>query len=142
ADGSVTWYEIDIPGDVVSSNSAYGDQVVGIIQNKISGGYFDAAPGGGLAPERGYIYDKVTGTFTSYNHPGALATHFEGIVGAGRSDEYNLVANWITADGTVHPSVMHVAADGSVTWYEIDIPGDVVSSNSAYGDQVVGIIQN
>lgn len=123
------------PGAI--STTAYG-----IWGDKIAGGYFNAGPGGGLAPEQGYIYDKVTGTFTTYNHPGALATHFEGIVGAGRSDEYNLVANWITADGAVHPAVMHVAADGTVTWYEIEIPGTIVSSNSAYGDQVVGIIQN
>ncbi|MEW6124164.1 MAG: autotransporter domain-containing protein [Pseudomonadota bacterium] len=123
------------PGAI--STTAYG-----IWGDKIAGGYFEAAPGGGLGPERGYIYDKVTGTFTEYNHPGAVATHFEGIVGAGRTDEYNLVANWITADGETHPAVMHVAADGSVTWYEINIPGDTVSSNSAYGDKVVGIIQN
>lgn len=123
------------PGAI--STTAYG-----IWGDKISGGYFDAAPGGGLAPEQGYIYDKVTGTFTSYSHPGAVATHFEGIVGAGRADEYNIVADWITADGTVHPAVMHVAADGTVTWYEIEIPGGIVSSNSAYGDQVVGVIQN
>ncbi|WP_127090842.1 autotransporter outer membrane beta-barrel domain-containing protein [Aquabacter cavernae] len=123
------------PGAI--STTAYG-----IWGDKIAGGYFEAAPGGGLGPEKGYIYDKVTGTFTEYNHPGAIATHFEGIVGAGRTDEYNLVANWITADGETHPAVMHVAADGSVTWYEINIPGDTVSSNSAYGDKVVGIVQN
>lgn len=123
------------PGAV--STTAYG-----IWGDKIAGGYFEAAPGGGLGPERGYIYDKVTGHFTEYNHPGAVATHFEGIVGAGRSDEYNLVGNWIAADGAVHPIVMHVSADGSVTWYEIDIPGDTVSSNSAYGDKVVGIVQD
>lgn len=35
---------------------------------------------------------------------------------------------------------MHLAADGTVTWYEFDMPGaDTVSSNSAYGDKVVGI---
>lgn len=123
------------PGAI--STTAYG-----IWGDKIAGGYFDVAPVGGLAPEQGYIYDRVTGIFTSYNHPGGTATHFEGIVGAGRSDEYNLVANWVSADGTLHPSVMHVAADGSVTWYDIDIPGDVVSANSAYGDKVVGIVTN
>ncbi len=77
----------------------------------------------------------------AYDHPGVgvIATHFEGITGAGRAGEYNLVANWVTADGVVHPAVLHVDANGNTTWYEIDIPGDVVSSNSAYGDHVVGI---
>ena len=46
----------------------------------------------------------------------------------------------MTADLEVHAGVMHLAADGTVTWYEIDMPGaDTVSSNSAYGDKVVGI---
>ncbi len=63
-----------------------------------------------------------------------IATHFEGITGAGRAGEYNLVVNWVTADGVVHPGALHVDANGNKTSYEIDIPGDVVSSNSAYGD--------
>lgn len=120
------------PGAV--STTAYG-----IWGDKISGGYFEALPGGGLGPEHGYIYDQTTGLFKTYDHPDSIGTHFEGIVGAGRSDEYNLVTNWFSADGAVHPAVMHVAADGTVTWYEINIPGGTVSSNSAYGDQVVGI---
>lgn len=37
---------------------------------------------------------------------------------------------------------MHLDALGVVTWYEIDIPGAVVSSNSAYGDYVIGIYVN
>lgn len=120
------------PGAV--STTAYG-----IWGDKISGGYFEAAAGGGLGPQRGYIFDQTTGTFTTYDHPGAVATHFEGIVGAGRSGEYNLVTNWVSADGAVHAAVMHLAADGTVTWYEVDIPDGQTSSNSAYGDQVVGI---
>lgn len=120
------------PGAV--STTAYG-----IWGDKISGGYFEALPGGGLGPEHGYIYDQTTGLFKTYDHPGAVVTHFEGIVGAGRSDEYNLVTNWVSADGEVHGAVMHLAADGTVTWYELDIPGGTVSANSAYGDQVVGV---
>ena len=78
----------------------------------IAGGYAEARIGGGLGPEHGYIYDQTTGTYRTYDHPGAIATHFEGITGAGRAGEYNLVTNWVTADGAVHPAVMHVDALG------------------------------
>ena len=140
ATGNAFIYNIDtktyttnnIPGAV--STTAYG-----IYGDKIAGGYGEVEVGGGLHAEHGYIYDQTTGTYQTYDHPGAVATHFEGITGAGRSGEYNLVTNWISADGVVHPAVMHVDALGVVTWYEIDIPGAVVSSNSAYGDNVVGI---
>jgi outer membrane autotransporter protein len=127
-----TYVTNNIPGAI--SSTAYG-----IYGDKIAGGYAEAKIGGGLGPEHGYIYDLTTGTHRTYDHPGAVATHFEGITGAGRAGEYNIVANWITADGKVHPAVMHVDALGIATWYEIDIPGDVVSSNSAYGNKVVGI---
>lgn len=140
ATGNAFIYNIDtgtfttnnIPGAV--STTAYG-----IYGDKIAGGYGEVMVGGGIHAEHGYIYDQTTGTYETYDHPGAVATHFEGITGAGRSGEYNLVANWVTADGVVHPAVMHVDALGIATWYEIDIPGAVVSSNSAYGDNVVGI---
>ena len=127
-----TYTTNNIPGAV--STTAYG-----IYGDKIAGGYGQIKVGDGIHAEHGYIYDQATGTYVTYDHPGAVATHFEGITGAGRTDEYNLVANWVTADGVVHPAVMHVDALGIATWYEIDIPGAVVSSNSAYGDNVVGI---
>lgn len=129
---SGTYTTNNIPGAV--STTAYG-----IYGDKIAGGYGELKVDGVIHAEHGYIYDQTTGTYTTYDHPGAVATHFEGITGAGRSGEYNLVANWVTADGKVHPAVMHVDALGIATWYEINIPGAVVSSNSAYGDNVVGI---
>lgn len=140
ATGNAFIYNIDtgtyttnnVPGAI--STTAYG-----IYGDKIAGGYGELKVDGVLHAAHGYIYDQTTGTYTTYDHPGAVATHFEGITGAGRSGEYNLVANWVTADGQVHPAVMHVDALGIATWYEIDIPGAVVSSNSAYGDNVVGI---
>ncbi|WP_454917931.1 autotransporter outer membrane beta-barrel domain-containing protein [Xanthobacter sediminis] len=127
-----TYTTNNIPGAI--STTAYG-----IYGDKIAGGYGEVMVGGGLHAEHGYIYDQPTGTYVTYDHPGAVATHFEGITGAGRAGEYNLVTNWVTIDGVVHPAVMHVDAEGRVTWYDIDIPGAVVSSNSAYGDHVVGI---
>lgn len=143
ATGNAFIYNIDtgayttnnVPGAV--STTAYG-----IYGDKIAGGYGELNVDGVIHAEHGYIYDQTTGVFTTYDHPGAVATHFEGITGAGRSGEYNLVVNWVTADGTVHPAVMHVDALGVATWYEINIPGTLVSSNSAYGDNVVGIYVN
>ncbi|MBB3769645.1 outer membrane autotransporter protein [Angulomicrobium tetraedrale] len=117
-----------------ASTTAYG-----VYGDKIAGGYAMVEPGGALGAEHGYIYDQSTGTYVSYDHPASIGTHFEGITGAGRAGEYNLVTNWVSADGAVHPAVMHLAADGTVTWYEIDIPGESVSANSAYGDNVIGI---
>ena len=140
ATGNAFIYDINT-GTYTTNNipGAISTTVYGIYGDKIAGGYAEAKIGGGLGPEHGYIYDLTTGTHRTYDHPGAIATHFEGITSAGRAGEYNMVANWISADGAVHPAVMHVNALGIATWYEIDIPGEVVSSNSAYGDKVVGI---
>jgi len=115
--------------------------IYGVYGDKIAGGFATLPEvGGGISPERGYIYDMTNDTYREFHHPDSIATHFEGITSAGRPDEYIVVVNWITADGAVHPGVMHVNfATGVHTWHEIDIPGKVVSSNSAYGDKVVGI---
>ncbi len=121
------------PGAV--STTAYG-----VYGDMIAGGYANAGPGGGIGFEHGYLYNKITGTWSTYDHPDAIITHLEGITGAGRSGEYNMVADWVTTDGVVHAGVLHVDALGIPTWYEITIPGAaLVSSNSAYGDLVVGI---
>ncbi|WP_244644166.1 autotransporter outer membrane beta-barrel domain-containing protein [Azorhizobium oxalatiphilum] len=128
-----TYVTNNMPGAV--STTAYG-----VYGDMIAGGYANVAPGGGIGFEHGYLYNTLTGTWTTYDHPGAIITHLEGITGAGRSGEYNMVADWVTADGVVHAGVLHVDALGVATWYEINIPGAaLVSSNSAYGDTVVGI---
>lgn len=143
ATGNAFIYNIDT-GTYTTNNipGAISTTVYGIYGDKVAGGYGALRVNGVLHAEHGYIYDLTTGTYVTYDHPGAVATHFEGITGAGRTDEYNLVVNWVTADGTVHPAVMHVNALGIATWHAIDIPGTVVSSNSAYGDNVVGIYVN
>ena len=142
ATGNAFIYNIDT-GAYVTNNvpGAVSTTAYGIYGDKIAGGYTEAQIGGGLSPQHGYIYDQVNDTFTSYDHPGlgVVATHFEGITGGGQPNTYNLVVNWVTADEVVHPGVMHLDEFGFATWYEIDIPGTVVSSNSAYGDKVVGI---
>lgn len=119
---------------------AVSTTIYGIYGDKIAGGYGKVQVGDGFHPEKAYIYDLSTDTYKTFAHPGAVATHFEGITSAGRPDEYNLVVNWVSADGEVHPAVLHVNfVTGAHTWHDIDIPGKVVSSNSAYGDKVVGI---
>ncbi len=121
------------PGAV--STTAYG-----VYGNMIAGGYANVGPGGGIGFEHGYLYNTTTDTWRTYDHPDAIVTHLEGITGAGRTGEYNMVADWVTPDLKVHAGVLHVDALGIPTWYEIDIPGaELVSSNSAYGDTVVGI---
>ncbi|MEP9376046.1 autotransporter domain-containing protein [Aquabacter sp. CN5-332] len=129
-------------GTYVTNNKpgAISTTAYGVYGDIIAGGYYNVGPGGGIGPEHGYLYDKSKGTWATYDHPDAVVTHLEGITGAGRSGEYNMVADWVTADGVVHAGVLHVDALGIPTWYEINIPGaSLVSSNSAYGDTVVGI---
>ena len=107
--------------------------------NKIAGGYTPP----GLGFERGYIYDEGTGVWTTYNHPGAFATHFEGITGGGRSGEYNLVADWVAFDGSQHASVLHIGANGNQTWIDFAVRNaTLTSANSIYENQVIGIYVN
>jgi len=123
-----TYQKIDLPG---VSSTAYG-----IWGNMIAGGYTPP----GLGFERGYIYNEDTGTWTTYNHPGAVITHFEGITGAGRDGEYNLVADWVGIDGTQHGSVLHIGANGNQTWIDLAVPlATLTSANSIYENQAVGI---
>jgi subtilase-type serine protease len=124
------------PGAV--STTAYG-----IWGNLIAGGYTEAGPGGGPGPSHGYIYNETTGIWTSYDYPGAATTHFEGITGGGQAGTYNLVTDWTDASGGAHAAVLHIAADGSATWYNIAVPGAVVTSaNSAYENEIIGVYTN
>lgn len=138
ATGNAFIYEID-SGQYINNNipNAVSTTAYGVYGDKIAGGYFKTGERTGF--EHGYVYDLATGTYTTYDHPLSIATHFEGITGAGTAGAYNVVTDWISPDLGVHPAVMHVGADGTVTWYEIDVPGELVSANSAYGDKVIGI---
>ncbi len=120
------------PGAI--STTAYG-----VWGDKIAGGYGAFGPKGEPGFEHGYIYDKVTGIFTTYDHPGAIVTHFEGITGAGRTDEYNLIADWVGVDGD-HGAVLHVDANGNQTWIPIEVPGaSTTSVNSIHQNKVIGV---
>lgn len=126
------WTTNNVPGEI--STTAYG-----IYGDKIAGGYGAFGPDGEPGFEHGYIYDRTTGTFTTYDHPDGIVTHFEGISGAGRGGEYNLVADWVGADGQ-HAAVLHIDAMGNQTWIPLVIEGaTTVSANSIYGDTAIGI---
>ena len=130
----------DIPSGTFTTNNnpdAISTTAYGVWGDKIAGGYALAGEDG---LEHGYIYDRTADTWTTYDHPLALVTHFEGITGGGRAGEYNLVTDWVDLGGTPHAALLHIAADGSLTWYELDVPGSTTTSaNSAYGDKVIGV---
>ncbi|HTU55424.1 MAG TPA: autotransporter outer membrane beta-barrel domain-containing protein [Acetobacteraceae bacterium] len=128
-----TYTTLDKPGAV--STTAYG-----IWGDVIAGGYTEVGPGGGPAPGHGFIYNEATGVWTSYDYPGAVETHFEGITGGGQAGTYNLAVDWVDAEGQPHAAVLHIDAAGSATWYNIAVPGAVVTSaNSIYEGEVAGV---
>ena len=55
-------------------------------------------PGGEPGFEHGYIYDRPTDTFTTYDHPDSFFTHFEGISGAGRGGDVALATAFSPGD--------------------------------------------
>ncbi len=132
----------DIPTGAFTTNNkpgAISTTAYGVWGDKIAGGYGDFGPDGEPGFEHGYIYDRTTDTWKTYDHPGALVTHFEGITGAGRTDEYNLIADWVGIDG-MHGSVLHVDADGNETWIPIEVPGATSTSvNSIHQNKVIGV---
>ena len=126
----------NVPGAL--STTAYG-----VFGDKIAGGYTPLGAGGGPGLDRGYIYDESTGHFASYNYPGAVFTHFEGITGGGRTDTYNLVADWAGTDGVLHAAVLHIDGPGQQTWIDIGVPGaSTTSANSIYGGEAIGVYTN
>ncbi|MGH8430908.1 MAG: autotransporter outer membrane beta-barrel domain-containing protein, partial [Solimonas sp.] len=131
----------DIPSGTFTTNNkpgAVSTTAYGVYGNRIAGGYTDPGPGG---LTHAYIYTQSTGAFTTYDAPGAtVVTHFEGITGGGRSNEYNLVADSVDALGQVHAWAVHVVDSGAATWTEIAVPGgSVTSANSIYGNTVIGV---
>jgi hypothetical protein len=137
------------------STTAYG-VYGGVSGNVIAGGYANVVTsklnGTGTV---GYIYNQQgDGSYVTYVAPvssGApsgtttVATHFEGITGAGATKTYNLVADSVDSNGNVHAWVVHVAADGTSTWTEItapaSAPGALVSANSIYKNQFIGVYE-
>ncbi|MGD0052258.1 MAG: hypothetical protein ABSD03_10650 [Vulcanimicrobiaceae bacterium] len=81
---SATFTKIDVTGAV--STTAYGiwsdpGEVA------VAGGYTDAQG------THAYVRGLTSGTMLTYNYPGALLTHFEGVTGAGGPGDYNLAGD-------------------------------------------------
>ena len=152
--------DIAYPGAL--SNTAYGIWQNSETSYTIVGGYSLTA-GNNFADQNrpignAYIvdYDKLTGEFTnwkSFSSPyGAnFITHFEGISSVEKG-VYTLNADSVQA-GTADPTqgsfvTVRRNDDGTfenATWVELNYPGidpedNVTSSNSVYGNQVVGLV--
>jgi uncharacterized protein with beta-barrel porin domain len=139
--GNAFIYDIST-GTYTSNNKpgAISTTAYGVWGNLIAGGYAQAGGGSGPALGHGYIYDQTTHVWATYDYPGAVETHFEGISGGGRAGSYNLVADWLDAQGQTHAAVLHLDAAGNATWINISVPGaNTTSANSIYGDEVIGV---
>ena len=147
--GNAFIYDI-ATGEYVTNNKpgAISTTAYGVWGDKIAGGYGDFGPSGEPGFEHGYIYSTTTNTWTTYDHPLAVFTHFEGITGAGTGGAYNLVADWIGPGcaTTLCAAVLHVDAQGNETWIPIDGPADAVpgtvTANSIHQGTVIGIYKS
>lgn len=151
--------DIQFPGS--SSNTAYGIWHNGGTSYTICGGFSDVATQNLQDQARpigqAYLvdYDSATGRFTNwkaFNTPNGgvgvdFVTHFQGISSV-ESGVYTLSADSLQT-GTANPvqgSVVSVRRNpdgtfGEGVWVDLDYPGveGVTSSNSIYGNQVVGL---
>ncbi len=159
-DSSTFIEDIVYPGSL--SNTAYGIWHNGETHYTIVGGY-SLTPGENFADQNipignAYMvdYDSLTGEFTnwkSFSSPfGAnFISHFEGISSVEKG-VYTLNADSVQA-GTGDPTqgsfvTVRRNDDGTfedATWVELNYPGidpadNVTSSNSVYGNQVVGLV--
>jgi trimeric autotransporter adhesin len=155
--------DIIYPGS--KSNTAYGIWQNGSTTYTICGGYSPLAVNNltnqrlPLTQGKGYLvdYDSSTNTFsnwTSFTYPNGPAgvsfvTHFEGISST-QPGVYTLCADSVQT-GSTNPaqgSWVSVSRNtdgtfGAGTWVNLNYPnspGSVTSSNSVYGNQVVGLV--
>jgi hypothetical protein len=121
------------------STTAYG-----IYDNLIAGGYANSPVVNGIQPTHGYIYDMSTQIWHTYDHPGAVVTHFEGITGGNSPGAYTLIGDWVGASepsgSPEHPFILRVQNFVPVSWTDFNIPNSATTSgNSVYGDTAIGI---
>lgn len=124
------WQNIDVAHAI--STTAYGVWIDGgdII---VAGGYANA---GG---DHAYVRDLTTQRLLTYNFPGAIVTHFEGLSGAGGLGNFTLAGDFVDP--------------GSATLYGFFLPVSnwqagapivlgALSANSVSGRVVVGIMKS
>ena len=112
----------------------------GVIDGAITGGYTDPH---GIHVTHAYVYDTSLSTLYSYDHPGSVITHFEGIAINGKRGNYSLTGDWVALNGTVH--AFYIAMKGWKYQLPVDIayPAGQTSGNSVYSQdgltQVIGV---
>ncbi len=121
------------------STTAYG-----IWDGMIAGRLCRHSSDGGIQPTHGYIYDMAADIWHTYDHPGAVITHFDGISGGGAPGAFILTGDWLgVAEGTGSPEhafVLRVQDWNVLEWIDVSITGSAATSgNSVYGDTVIGV---
>jgi hypothetical protein len=96
----------------------------------VAGGYTDAHG------THGYVRGLVSGRLVTYDAPGALITHFEGITGAGGAGNYNLAGDWTARGGGVNGFWLPIRGWKAGT----PIALGAVSANSVYRRTIVGVM--
>ncbi len=137
----------DIDAQTFTTNNApnaLSTTAYGIYDTLIAGGYADGPVVNGIQPEHGYIYDMVDQTWRSYDHPGAIITHFDGITGGSTPGAYTLIGDWIGASdpagSPAHAFILHVEDFIPIAWTDFAITGsNTTSGNSVYGDTAIGV---
>lgn len=143
--GNAFIYDIDT-GSFTTNNApdALSTTAYGIYDTLIAGGYAEGPMVNGVQPEHGYIHDMVSDVWHTYDHPGAIITHFDGITGGDSPGAYTLIGDWIGASdpagSPAHAFVLHVQDFIPIAWTDFSIAGSATTSgNSAYGNTAIGV---
>jgi len=137
----------DIANQSFTTNNAPGalsTTAYGIYDDLIAGGFADTPAVSGIQPEHGYIYDRLTQLWHTYDHPGAVITHFDGITAGATLGAYTLIGDWLGASepsgSPEHAFILKVENFIPVSWIDFGITGSATTSgNSAYGDMAIGV---
>jgi subtilase-type serine protease len=127
---SESYTRIDLPGAL--STTAYGIWIDGA-EVAIAGGYTRALR------THAYVRGLTSGRIVTYDYPGAVVTHFEGITGAGGAGNYNVIGDATqSASASATPTGFFLPFRNWVAGTPIVIRSGL-SANSVFGRTVVGI---
>ncbi len=124
-----TWQTIDVPHAL--STTAYGVWIdAGHVI--VAGGYADARG------DHAYVRDLTTGRLLTYDFPGAVITHFEGLSGAGGLGNYTLAGDFADP-GSPQLYGFFLSIDN---WQpQAPVVLGALTANSVSGRVVVGIMK-